>query len=59
MDEGLKWENVDLRGNSLAYMTPDDMRRLRLPDDPAPWNRAVLAFLMALPPAARIILYWC
>jgi hypothetical protein len=33
--------------------------RLRVPDDVAAWNRAILAFLTTLPPEARIILFWC
>jgi hypothetical protein len=58
-DEGLKWEEVDRYGQPLTFTTPAELRRLRLPDDLNPWNRAVLAFLLALPPDARIILYWC
>jgi hypothetical protein len=58
-DEGLKWEEVDRYGRRLTFTTPCDLRRLSLPDDLAPWNRAVLAILRALPSDARIILYWC
>lgn len=32
---------------------------MTVPDDLAPWNRAALAYLLALPPDARIVLYWC
>jgi hypothetical protein len=58
-DEGLRWDEVDQQGQQLTFTTPLDLRRLRLPDDLAPWNRAVLAFLLGLPPNARIVLYWC
>ena len=43
----------------LTFTTPADIRQLLVPDDVAPWNRAVLAFLLALPPDTRIVLYWC
>jgi hypothetical protein len=58
-DEGLKWDAADRYGAPLTFTTPGDLRRLRLPDDLSPWNRAVLAFLLALPTDARIVLYWC
>lgn len=58
-DDGLKWAEADRYGNTLTCTTPADLRRLRVPDDVAAWNRAVLAFLLALPPDARIVLYWC
>ena len=58
-DDGLRWDEADRQGRPLTFTTPAELRRLRLPDDIAPWNRAVLAFLLALPPDARIVLYWC
>jgi hypothetical protein len=58
-DDGLRWDTADRQGQLLTFTTPLDLRRLRLPDDIAPWNRAVLAFLLALPPDATIVLYWC
>jgi hypothetical protein len=58
-DEGLRWDEVDRQGQPLTFTTSTALRRLRLPDDLSPWNRAVLAFLWALPPDSRIILYWC
>jgi hypothetical protein len=58
-DEGLKYETVDRHGAPLTYTTPAELQKLRLLDDVSPWNRAELAFLLALPPEARVILYWC
>ncbi len=58
-DEGLRWDDADRQGRPLTFTTPADLRRLRLPADLAPWNMAVLAFLLALPPEARVVLYWC
>jgi hypothetical protein len=58
-DEGLRWDGMDRQGRPLTFTTPEELRRLRVPDDLIEWNRAVLAFLLALPPNARIVLYWC
>lgn len=58
-DEGLRFTDVDRDGNRLTYTTSADLRLLRVPDDFAEWNRAILAFLTTLPPDARVVLYWC
>lgn len=58
-DEGLEWVEADRYGKGLTYSTPADLQRLALPEDLGPWNTAVLAFLLALPPNARIVLFWC
>jgi hypothetical protein len=58
-DEGLRWDKVDRYGAPLTFTTPAEVRRLRLPDEMSLWNRAVFAFLEALPADARIVLYWC
>ncbi len=58
-DTGLAFTDADRSGRPLTFTTPADLARLRVPDDVAPWNRAVLAFLMALPPDTRIVLFWC
>jgi hypothetical protein len=58
-DEGIRWDEADRQGRPLTFTTPTDLRRLRVPDNLAPSNRAVLAFLLSLPPDARIVLYWC
>jgi hypothetical protein len=58
-EEGLAFTATDRYGRPLRFTTPADLRQLRVPDDVVPWNRAVLAFLLALPPETRIVLYWC
>ena len=58
-DQGLKFDDVDRYNKLLTYTTSTDLRRLKLPGDLTPWNQAILAFLLALPPDARLILYWC
>jgi hypothetical protein len=58
-EDGLRYEATDRHGEPLTFTTPAELRSLRVPDEISPWNRAVLAFLLALPPDARVILYWC
>lgn len=58
-DAGLTYERVDRTGEPLTYTTPAEVLRLRVPDDLAAWNKAILAFLTTLPPESLIVLYWC
>jgi hypothetical protein len=58
-DEGLKFYAVDRYGRPLTFTTPSDLQNLHAPDDLSPWNRAVLSFLLTLPPDTRLVLYWC
>jgi len=58
-DDGLKCDDTDRYGKPLTYTTSTELRRLKAPEDLAPWNEAILAFLRTLPPEKRLILYWC
>ncbi len=58
-DNGLTFMEFDRHNQRLTFTTPAELRRLKVPDDIHPWNLAILAFLLALPPEARIVLYWC
>jgi hypothetical protein len=58
-DAGLRSVTTDRYDRPLTFTTPDDLRKLAVPDDTAAWNRAILSFLLALSPDARIVLYWC
>jgi hypothetical protein len=58
-DDGLKFDDKDRYGQGLTYTTPDQVRSLRNLDDINEWNKAVLAFVSALQPGARVVLYWC
>jgi hypothetical protein len=53
-DTGLAWTEKDRYGQPLTFTTPSDLRRLEVPPDIGEWNRAVLAFLLALPDEARV-----
>jgi hypothetical protein len=56
-DKGLMYTATDGRGTQLTYTTPEDLNRLRVDPGVAPWNRAILAFLLALPADSRVFLY--
>ncbi len=58
-DDGLRFDENDRYGQPLTFTTPEELESLRHLEDIAQWNRAVLAFLLALPPETRIVLYWC
>lgn len=58
-DTGLRFVATDRYQRPLTFSTPEALRRLMVPDDTAPWNRAIVAFLLELPPDARIVLFWC
>lgn len=58
-DEGLRFDAVDNYGKPLTWTTSEAVQAVRVPEDVSPWNRAVLAFLVRLPPDTRIVLYWC
>jgi hypothetical protein len=58
-DDGLKFHEKDRYGQPLTYTTPERLQSLRNLEDIGDWNRAVLAFVLALPPGTRIVLYWC
>jgi hypothetical protein len=58
-DTGLTWTESDRYGKPLTFTTPSDLRRMEVPADLDPWNRAILAFIMALPEDTRIVLVWC
>lgn len=58
-DDGLIWTETDRYGQPLTFTTPADLRRLEVLPGLSPWNAAILAFLLALPQDARIVLFWC
>lgn len=58
-DEGLRYDEADRYGKLLTYTTPDELRAIRVVDGMSQWNKAALAFLLALPADSRVVLYWC
>lgn len=57
-DAGLRYTDTDRYGNHLTFTTPARLRQLDA-RDAVPWNRAVIAFLLALPQDTRLVLLWC
>ena len=58
-DAGLRYDDKDRYGNPLTFTTSDLLGDIPEIEEICEWNRAVLAFLLALPPETRIVLYWC
>lgn len=58
-DEGLVFTQADRYGQPLSWISRADLAAMELPDRVSSWNRAVLAFLLALPEDIRIVLFWC
>ena len=58
-DDGLNFDATDRHGQALTLTTPKQLQSLQIIEEMSDWNRATLAFLLALPPGTRIVLYWC
>lgn len=67
-DHGLQFDDKDRHGRQLTFTTSDKLKALPKIvelsvlaeiDQISQWNRAALAFLLALPPDTKIVLYWC
>src|SRR5262245_38382205 len=58
-DTGLGFTDQDRHGRPLTFTTPADLAQVARPRDLSPWNAAILAFLLALPADAKVILIWC
>ena len=57
-DDGLKLRDTNPYGGALRYTTASEFAAVKVPDDATVWNRAVIAFLTALPPETRVYLWW-
>lgn len=58
-EEGEETTYYDRSGNPLTYVYAEELKRqLHIPDDVSPWNRAMKAFIDALPPRTAIVLMW-
>lgn len=58
-DDGLKFAEKDRYDQELTFTTPEQLQGVREIEEISEWNRAVLAFLFALPPDTKIVLFWC
>jgi hypothetical protein len=57
-DEGIEEHREDAYGEPLRFVTSGDLVGLELPDNLLPWDRGIFAFLKALPPSTRVVLWW-
>lgn len=57
-DEGLKQRAEDPYGKPLTFMPAHTIARHLSKVPLRGWDAAVLAFLNALPPATRVVLWW-
>lgn len=57
-EEGLRRTREDPYGTGLTFVYAQQLKELKLPDDASPKNKAIKAFVDALPPETPIILYW-
>jgi len=56
-DDGLKTITEDPYGCGLTYVDAREFANVE-PGETGDWNKAVLAFLKALPPETPIVLWW-
>jgi hypothetical protein len=57
-EERMMETREDAWGNELTFVYAEDLKRLRMPERISPWNRAIMAFINALPNNTPIILMW-
>jgi hypothetical protein len=57
-DEGVKRTRNDMYGNELTFVYAKQLKKLVLPADASKWNKAIMAFVAALPNDTPIILLW-
>lgn len=57
-DEGIKRTREDLYGEELTFVYAQQLKKLRMPRDSSPKNKAVKAFVDLLPDNTPIILEW-
>jgi len=58
-NDGVVEITVDAYGAPLRYAFARDMKKLRLPDAAFAKNRAIKAFIDAMPNNSVFVLYWC
>ncbi len=57
-DAGIRYDDADRYGQPLTYTTSDRLKDFPEIEEISAYNRAALAFLLALPPDKKIVLYW-
>lgn len=57
-DDGIKRHREDDYGTELTFVYAQQLKKLRVADDASPKNKAIKAFVGALPDDTPIILLW-
>lgn len=57
-DLGITRRRADLRGDELTFVLAQELKKLTIPADASPKNKAIKAFVDALPDDTPIILFW-
>lgn len=58
-DEGIFSTREDCYGDELTFAYAKEFRKVKFSNHTSPFNRAIKAFIDALPDDTPIILYWC
>ena len=58
-EEGIKRQRDDKYGKELTFVFAKALKKLKVGDDASPKNKAIKAFVDALPNDTPIILFWC
>ena len=56
-DRGIKPRRTDSYGAPLRWVAAGELAKVKT-DETSPWNKAVFAFIQALPPETEIVIYW-
>ena len=57
-DEGLRQETTDPYGTPLTWAPAVALKKLKESERTTPWNKAILAFINALPDETVVVLWW-
>lgn len=57
-DEGIDRTREDKYGEELTFLYAEEMKRLNIPENASPMNKAIKAFIDTLPNDTPIILQW-
>ena len=57
-DDGSQQTREDAYGEELTVVYAEQMKKLFIPEDASPWNKAIKAFIDKLPNNTPIILDW-
>lgn len=58
-DEGLTRASTDPYGTPLTWVSAKELKKLKASERTSSWNKAILAFITALPDDTVIVLWWC